>query len=242
MRQCQNQWNCQHSFPIPQNRKKSLSDSQNYRTIALSSILGKVLDHTILLLHSSSLSTSDLQFGFKKRHGTVQCTYVLNEITQYYLHHNSHVHVVLLDASQAFDRVNYVNLLQLLLKRNLSPVICRLLLNMYTDQEIRVRWGTSLTTTSHVCNGVKQGGVLSPILFTVYIDELLQRLNTVEGNESWMPHWASLLWCLGLCWWPDSHVPDHHKYENSAGHMPSFCKWVQCEIQCHEIKISILWS
>ena len=54
-------------IPIPKNRKKSLNDSQNYRAIALSSILGKVLDHTILLLHSSSLSTSDLQFGFKKK-------------------------------------------------------------------------------------------------------------------------------------------------------------------------------
>ena len=44
------------------------------------------------------------------------------------------------------------------------------------DQRIWVRWNTCLSDISKISNGVKQGAVLSPILFTDYIDELLTRL------------------------------------------------------------------
>ena len=44
---------------------------------------------------------------------------------------------------------------------------------MYTKHRCRVKWRSSLTVSCEVKNGVKQGGVLSPILFNVYMDELL---------------------------------------------------------------------
>ena len=47
---------------------------------------------------------------------------------------------------------------------------------MYTQQQVCVRWGGNTTHTVSISNGVKQGGVLSPVLFTVYMDELLVRL------------------------------------------------------------------
>jgi hypothetical protein len=46
--------------PIPKNCRKSMYDSSNYRSIALSSIIGKVLDRMILTLHADVLSTSHL--------------------------------------------------------------------------------------------------------------------------------------------------------------------------------------
>ena len=175
-----NQMKLSTLIPIPKNKRKSMNDPGNYRAIALSSILGKILDHSILLKHAESLSTCDLQFGFKKSHSTVQCTYVVNEVVHYYNRHNSDVYAVLLDASQAFDRVHYCKLFALLLKRNLSPVICHLLLNMYCEQCFKVQWGKTTTESSTVTNGVKQGGVLSPILFTVYVDEMMSRLEELK--------------------------------------------------------------
>jgi hypothetical protein len=47
---------------------------------------------------------------------------------------------------------------------------------MYTNQIVRVSWSDYTSSTFKVSNGVKQGGVLSPILFAVYIDELLNYL------------------------------------------------------------------
>ena len=57
--------------PIPKNPRKSLYSSDNYRGIALSSIIGKIFDYIILKNHGDTLSTSDAQFGFKKGSSTL---------------------------------------------------------------------------------------------------------------------------------------------------------------------------
>ena len=161
---------------IPKCKRKSINDSENYRGIALSSILGKIFDWIILVKYSDIFETTDLQFGFKPKHSTSQCTFVVKEVINYYLKNGGQVYVTLLDASKAFDRINYVKLFKLLLRKGLCPLVSRFLLNMYTNQLVRVRWGDYTTTTFSVSNGVKQGGVLSPILFSIYVDELLTRL------------------------------------------------------------------
>ena len=84
--------------------------------------------------------------------------------------------VLWLDESKAFDRGNYCNLCTDLLKRDVSPLVLRLLLHMYTNQTLCVRWGHALSNLFSVKNGAKQGGVLSPILFAIYTDGLLKRL------------------------------------------------------------------
>ena len=64
-------------IPIPKNRKQSLCYSSNYRAIALSSILSKILDCVILNKEGSALCSSHLQFGFNKGVSTTQCTYIV---------------------------------------------------------------------------------------------------------------------------------------------------------------------
>ena len=89
----------------------------------------------------------------------------------------SNTFVLMLDASKAFDRVNYCKLFRgLYLKREMSPLVLRLLLFMYTNQTLRVKWGSVMSESFTVINGVKQRGVLSHVLFAVYTDRLLLRL------------------------------------------------------------------
>ena len=82
----------------------------------------------------------------------------------------------MLDATKAFDRVRYCKLFRKLLSRKMSPLILRLLMFMYTNQELQVKWSGSVSERFNVLNGVKQGGVVSPILFAVYMDDLLMLL------------------------------------------------------------------
>ena len=162
--------------PVPKGKWANLSSSANYRAIALSSIVGKLLDLIILEKEEKQLVTSPMQFGFKKGASTSLCTSMVQETVSYFVHKKNNVYGLLLDASKAFDRISYVKLFHGLLSRNVCPFICRLLLNMYTSQKLRVRWSGTHSECFSVSNGVKQGGVISPILFCVYMDDLLMRL------------------------------------------------------------------
>ncbi len=98
------------------------------------------------------------------------------ETVHCYNFNRSNVYVSLLDATKAFDRVKYCKLFRELSNRQMSPLVIRLLMYMYTNQRLWVRWGDEMSRQFGVVNGVKQGGVLSPLLFAVYIDGLLIRL------------------------------------------------------------------
>ena len=112
-----------------------MNDSDNYRAIALSSIAArKLLDKIILQKCYNAFLTLHQQFGFKKHHSTTQCTCVVDEVITYYNTNDMCVKAVLLDASKAFYRVEYVKLFCLLLKRDLCPLILRCIVNMYVKQ------------------------------------------------------------------------------------------------------------
>jgi hypothetical protein len=65
-------------------------------------------------------------------------------------------------------------------KACLTSTLARLLANLYTTQKMCVEWGDHLSALFNVRNGVKQGGVLSPILFSLYICELVEKLSKTE--------------------------------------------------------------
>ena len=88
----------------------------------------------------------------------------------------SNVYSCMLGASKAFDRIHFGSLFRLLLKRNLPIGIVRLLLDSYTRQQACTVWDQQKSSFFNITNGVKQGGVISSTMFTIYIDQLLLRL------------------------------------------------------------------
>ena len=72
--------------------------------------------------------------------------------------------------------VNHDKLFSILEKRGLPYPIIRFLSSWYRSQQMRVRWGSTLSNGFNVSNGVRQGGILSPYLFSLYLDGLLEEL------------------------------------------------------------------
>jgi len=97
-------------IPIPKKHNINVTDSNNFRGIALSSVFCKLFDNVVLEKFHANLCTSDLQFGFKSRHSTSMCIMVLKETIIYYVANNSSVYCSFLNASKAFDRVQYCKL------------------------------------------------------------------------------------------------------------------------------------
>ena len=172
---------------IPKDYRSSLINSDNYRGICLCSSISKLFDIIMFKNNGDKLNTSDLQFAYKKRMSTTMCTTIAKEVVQHYKENGTDVHVCLLDASKAFDKICFDKLFQRLLDRRFPARYINLLINSYLDQVIRVKWGSSVSSNFKGVNGIRQGGVISPILFTVYIDSLISDLKSSKAG-CWIGH------------------------------------------------------
>ena len=90
--------------------------------------------------------------------------------------------VCFLDASKAFDRVDYSALFRKLVDRKFPAYIMRLLCNWYGHHFAIIQWSGVLSGNFNIRNGVRQGRILSPFLFGVYIDELSLCLRSVNTS------------------------------------------------------------
>ena len=75
-----------------------------------------------------------------------------------------------LDASIAFDRVNHFKLFSTLIKKGLPKIVVKIIVNWYSKLFVVIRWNDYDSIPLTVLSGVRQGGILSLILFNMYVD------------------------------------------------------------------------
>jgi hypothetical protein len=141
--------------------------------------LSKVFEHCILKLYQSYFYSSDRQFGFKKKIGCNHAIFTVRKAIDYFVDSGSTVNMCCLDVASAFDRVNYRGLFLQLLDRGVPMNLIRVLNDWYCKSECSVKWGNCISNAFSLKAGVRQGGVLSPILFSVYVDNILSKLNNL---------------------------------------------------------------
>ena len=81
-----------------------------------------------------------------------------------------------MDASKAFDRVNHWTLFKKLIDSGTPLIFVRIIMQWYATQKACVRWGSVVSDNFLITNGVRQGGILSPLFFNVYMDCLSESL------------------------------------------------------------------
>ena len=161
------------------NKRGATDDSNNYRGIALSSILLKVFDWVVLLLFDKELENDPNQFGYQAESSANMCTWTAIETVSYFVNRGSTVYACLLDYRKAFDYCNHVIMFQNLLDRNINKVFLRLMIFMYLHQSCFIKWHQTRSYSFSVTNGTIQGGVFSPRGgFATYLDPLLASLRS----------------------------------------------------------------
>ena len=163
-------------LPLVKDNLADITSSENYRAIASGSLLLKLLDVIIMMLEGDKLGCDQLQFGFQAGASTSMCTWTATTVIEHYNRQGSVVYGCALDLSKAFDLVEWGELFSTLVKRGITPIFLRLLLFIYKNQFCDVKWCSSYSHRFSVTNGVRQGAVSSPLLFSVYIDELIVQL------------------------------------------------------------------
>ena len=162
--------------PIVKDKLGDLCDSKNYRSIAISSLILKLIDWLIINIYGHLLKCDDLQFGFQEMSSTTLCSWVVYETIDEYIRKGSKIYGVLMDCTKAFDTVKHSLLFKKLLDARVPSVLVRLLICIYRKQTADVRWKSKYSYEFTIRNGVRQGAVLSPLLFCFYMNNLFQLL------------------------------------------------------------------
>ena len=163
--------------PIVKDKSGVLDDKSNYRAIALSTTLSKVLELILVERLQPFLNTSDAQFGFNltilqlmlllllKR----QLITILSKAVQ-----SACAFWMPLKPSTESHTPSFLKFFKVP-----SPYI-KLLIQWHRSQQMGVKWANSSSYSFSVANGVRQGGSSSPILFNVYIDDLTRSLEKMH--------------------------------------------------------------
>ena len=100
------------------------------------------------------------------------CIFTVKSIIKYYSGHNTPLYTCFLDASKDFDRVNHWILFTKLINNGISLIIVRILVFGYQTQQLYVKWGGLTSICFTISSGVRQGGILSPKIFALYMNGL----------------------------------------------------------------------
>ena len=164
---------------VPILKKATLcsNDPSNFRPITLSSVHSKIVEKLLL----PEDTAADTQFGFRKGRGTTTATSLAHDAVKYMNNNGSAVYVCSLDAQKCFDSIWHDGLFHKL-SGKISDQHWIFLYKWYRASKAKVRWAGELSSTFSISKGMRQGSILSPRLFSIFIDDLLLQLNSNDNG------------------------------------------------------------
>ena len=162
--------------PVIKNSSGDLNATDNYRGVTLSSTFAHMFENALRLKFGDYLVSDDLQFGFKPKHGTNHAVFTLKSCVNHFTERGSSVYVAFLDFSKAFDTISHSGLFLKLIDRNVPLCFLLIIMNWYLNMEYNVKWAKAHSKSFRVLCGTKQGGILSPDFFSIYINDLIKIL------------------------------------------------------------------
>ena len=140
-------------------------------------MISKLFEMAIKDRFARYFTTSDHQFGFKKNLSCQHAIYCVRNVVDSFVSNQSTVNICALDLSKAFDRVNHFALFIKLMERQVPISLLNIFETWFGASITCVKWGKHISKFVKLIAGVRQGGVLSPVLFAVFINDLVDEVN-----------------------------------------------------------------
>ena len=157
--------------------KGSITDISNYRPISMLSVFSKVFEKLIHKEVSQFFISNNIfnncQYGFREKHSTVHA--LINAISNVHdsIDNKQHTLGIFIDYSKAFDTINHEILLHKLDNYGIRGNMLKLIQSYLSDRYQYVSYGGLDSALISITIGVPQGSVLGPLLFIIFINDIV---------------------------------------------------------------------
>ena len=164
------------------------SDCSNYRGITLLSIAGKIFARVLLNRLVPIIAEDHLpetQCGFRANRGTTDMIFVLRQLQEKCREQNKRLYVTFVDLTKAFDTVSRKGLWLIMERLGCPPKFLSMVIQLHEDQHGLIRLNSNLSESFPIVNGVKQGCVLAPTLFSIFFGMILKNaMEALDGDNA----------------------------------------------------------
>jgi len=167
--------------PLIKDGKKRSNDQNNIRPISVSDTFCTIFEKLLLVDIGRMHVNNKKQFGFKENSSCQHALFALNEALNSNYRQNNKTYVCAIDASKAFDKVNRAKMWCKLMEKIEAPII-RILMTYYSDSQAIVINEEDESNIFKTTIGVKQGGCLSPRLFTIYVEDVIEKIESLNAG------------------------------------------------------------
>ena len=169
--------------PIPKGRNIDTTNPSQFRGITLLPVINKVFEKLLLTRLSPQVSQiHQLQGGFRPKTSCMHTAFVLQEAINHLRSRKKKAYTAYLDVRKAFDTVWHDGLF---LKLLIFGFPCYpILRNWYSHNTSAVLWNSSISHPFPIRQGVRQGAVLSPLLYSIFVNDLLLHLSSSGHGTS----------------------------------------------------------
>lgn len=164
-------------------KKVGAVECSKHRTISIMSQVAKMVLKVIdeRLKAKVAEHVDEEQYGFRKNKGTRNAIFVLRTVIERAIEKQKDLYLCFIDFEKAFDTVKHDYLIETLKRYGVDGRDLRLLTQLYWEQKAVVRVGDDVSEWFCIEKGVRQGCVLSPDLFSLYTQLVMEELRECEG-------------------------------------------------------------
>ncbi len=227
----------------PIHKKGTLSDPDNYRGIHLLSVFMKLYGNVLQPLLLQQAKVCPEQAGFRTDHSTIGHCFVLATLIERAKRAGSPFYVCFVDFRKAFDSINRRLLWCKLRAKGVSENIVRALEALYANVEACVDGGyEGFSAVFRELFGVKQGDVLGPLLFSLFVDDLPEYIRQGHANQQSSPLLLLLDLIVFCLLYADDLALVHSTaagLQRSLDRLYAWCTLNHMDISTHKTKIVV---
>ena len=163
--------------------KGNVMSCGSYRGVKLQEHAMKIVERTLERRIRTLVNFNDMQFGFMPGKGAVDAISIVKRMQEEYQKKDKKLYMCFVDIEKAFDRVPRKVMEWTMRKKGLSEVMVRAVISLYDGAKTRVGVGSAYSEEFEVKVGVRQGSLLSPLLFAIVVDVVTENARKGVVNE-----------------------------------------------------------